>query len=85
MTRWIIEMRIPVPVETVDPGVLAVVRGDLRDAAAEHGWEPRFVTVEEWRYWGQFQTPLPFRNTRGVPEAEHTGKLKPQRDRRMAQ
>ncbi len=85
MSRYVIEMRIPIRVETDDPADLAVMRTRLRTLAMLMGWYPQFVTAEEWRYRAQFERPKPHLESRGIPEAEHKGKLNPNREKRMAQ
>jgi hypothetical protein len=73
VTRYVVEMRVPVIADAPD---LARVRDELREKASAYGWVPRFLTVEEWRYWAQFQKPLPFRGVQARPEAEHVGKIR---------
>ncbi len=82
--KYVIEMRIPVQVETDNPSDLAVMRTRLRTLALLMGWCPQFITAEVWRYKAQFEKPKPHLESRGIPEAEHKGKLNPHREKRMA-
>ncbi len=85
MSRYVIEMRIPIVVETDNPDDLVVKRTRLRATALLMGWDPVFLTSEEWRYRAQFERPKPHLESRGIPEAEHRGKINPNREKRMAQ
>ncbi len=79
----IVEMRVAFAAPDVENA--ARMKSDLLLHADQQGWTPKFYTCEEWLWNSQFETPLPFSLSRGIAEAEHTGKLSSRRDRKGAQ
>ena len=69
--RYVVEMRVPFVVDTEDLDELSQVRAGLRAECLLLGWQPAFLTAEEWRYRAQFEKPASFNMSRGRPDSEH--------------
>jgi len=65
------------------PHKAAKLRTVLRDVLELEGFNltAGVVTVERWLVEAMAVRPVPFRNTGGYPEAEHTGKLRKRQGR----